>query len=144
MIYTALTKKALSLCFDAHKDQVDKSGLPYVFHPFHLAMEMTDELSTVVALLHDVIEDSDYTLQDLENMGFPPAVLEAISLMTHQEGVPYMEYVANIKTNPLARVVKMADLRHNSNIARVDNPTEKDYARVEKYRQAMALLEQAE
>ena len=144
MIYTALTKKALSLCFDAHKGQVDKSGLPYVFHPFHLAMEMTDELSTVVALLHDVIEDSDYTLQDLENMGFPPAVLEAISLMTHQEGVPYMEYVANIKTNPLARVVKMADLRHNSNIARVDNPTEKDYARVEKYRQAMALLEQAE
>lgn len=144
MIYTALTKKALSLCFDAHKGQVDKSGLPYVFHPFHLAMEMTDELSTVVALLHDVIEDSDYTLQNLENMGFPPAVLEAISLMTHQEGVPYMEYVANIKTNPLARVVKMADLRHNSNIARVDNPTEKDYARVEKYRQAMALLEQAE
>ncbi len=141
MIYTDLTKKALRLCFDAHKDQVDKSGLPYVFHPFHLAMEMTDELSTVVALLHDVIEDTDYTLQDLENMGFPPAVLEAIGLMTHQEGVPYMEYVATIKTNPLARIVKMADLRHNSNIARVDNPTEKDYARVEKYRQAMALLE---
>lgn len=144
MIYTALTKKALSLCFEAHKDQVDKSGLPYVFHPFHLAMEMTDELSTVVALLHDVIEDTDYTLQDLEKMGFPPAVLEAISLMTHREGVPYMEYVATIKTNPLARIVKMADLRHNSNIARVDNPTEKDYARVEKYRRAMALLEQAE
>lgn len=144
MIYTSLTKKALSLCFEAHKDQVDKSGLPYVFHPFHLAMEMTDELSTVVALLHDVIEDTDYTLQDLEKMGFPPAVLEAISLMTHREGVPYMEYVATIKTNPLARIVKMADLRHNSNIARVDNPTEKDYARVEKYRRAMALLEQAE
>lgn len=144
MIYTALTKKALSLCFEAHKDQVDKSGLPYVFHPFHLAMEMTDELSTVVALLHDVIEDTDYTLQDLENMGFPPAVLDAIDLMTHREGVPYMEYVAAIQTNPLARIVKMADLRHNSNIARVDNPTEKDYARVEKYRQAMALLEQAE
>ena len=144
MIYTSLTKKALSLCFEAHKDQVDKSGLPYVFHPFHLAMEMTDELSTVVALLHDVIEDTDYTLQDLEKMGFPPAVLETISLMTHREGVPYMEYVATIKTNPLARIVKMADLRHNSNIARVDNPTEKDYARVEKYRRAMALLEQAE
>ena len=144
MIYTALTKKALSLCFEAHKDQKDKSGLPYVFHPFHLAMEMTDELSTVVALLHDVVEDTDYTLQDLEDMGFPPAVLEAIDLMTHREGVPYMEYVAAIQTNPLARIVKMADLRHNSNIARVDNPTEKDYARVEKYRQAMALLEQAE
>ena len=144
MIYTALTKKALSLCFEAHKDQVDKSGLPYVFHPFHLAMEMTDELSTVVALLHDVVEDTDYTLQDLEDMGFPPAVLDAIDLMTHREGVPYMEYVAAIQTNPLARIVKMADLRHNSNITRVDNPTEKDYARVEKYRQAMALLEQAE
>ena len=65
MLYTPLTKKALTLCFEAHKDQVDKTGLPYVFHPFHLAEQMTDEYTTVCALLHDVIEDTDHTWQDL-------------------------------------------------------------------------------
>lgn len=70
MIYTVLTKKAMKLCFEAHKDQVDKSGLPYVFHPFHLAEQMTDELSTIAALLHDVVEDTSYTFTDLREMGF--------------------------------------------------------------------------
>ena len=86
MIYTEQTKKALKLCFEAHKDQVDKSGMPYVFHPFHLAEQMTDEDTTVVALLHDVVEDTDYTLEDLKNMGFSPQVLEAIAMMTHEDG----------------------------------------------------------
>ena len=70
MIYTEKTKKALKLCFEAHKDQTDKSGLPYVFHPFHLAEQMPDEDTTIVALLHDVVEDTDYTLDDLRRMGF--------------------------------------------------------------------------
>ena len=91
MIYTPMTKKALKLCFTAHKDQIDKSGMPYVFHPFHLAEQMQDEDSTIVALLHDVVEDTDYTLADLREMGFSAEVLEAIALMTHVDGVPYME-----------------------------------------------------
>ena len=70
MIYTEMTKKALKLCFEAHKEQIDKSGMPYVFHPFHLAEQMQDEETTIVALLHDVIEDTDYTLDDLRKMGF--------------------------------------------------------------------------
>ena len=74
MIYTQLTKKAMKLCFAAHKDQVDKSGMPYVFHPFHLAEQMTDELTTVAALLHDVVEDTPYTFSDLRDMGFPGEV----------------------------------------------------------------------
>ena len=111
MIYTPLTKKALRLCFDAHREQVDKTGLPYVFHPFHLAEQMKDEYTTVCALLHDVVEDTDYTLDDLRSMGFPDAVVDALALLTHDPAVPYMDYVKVIATDPIARKVKMADLR---------------------------------
>ena len=144
MIYTKQTKRALSLCFEAHKDQRDKSGMPYVFHPFHLAEQMTDEETTVVALLHDVIEDTEYTLADLREMGFEPRVLEAIALMTHAPEVPYMEYVAAIKRNPIARAVKLADLRHNSDASRLDTVTPRDEARAAKYQAAIELLERAD
>ena len=140
MIYTPQTKKAVNLMFEAHKEQRDKSGLPYVFHPFHLAEQMEDETTTVVALLHDVVEDSDYTLDDLRLMGFSEEVCEAVDLMTHREGVPYMEYVRRIKTNPVAVKVKLADLRHNSDMSRMEAPTERDLQRAEKYREAMRLL----
>jgi len=142
VIYTEKTKKALKLCFEAHKAQLDKSGMPYVFHPFHLAEQMKDETTTVVALLHDVIEDTDYTFNDLIAMGFDGAIIDAIELMTHEEGVPYMDYVEKIKSNPIAREVKLADLRHNSDLSRLDAPTEKDKMRVEKYRKAIVLLEE--
>lgn len=141
MIYTEMTKKALRVCFDAHKDQLDKSGLPYVFHPFHLAEQMTEELSCTVALLHDVVEDSDYSLDDLAKMGFDGRVIEAVALMTHAEDVPYMEYVEKIKTNPIATAVKLADLRHNSDSSRLDTLTEWDLKREAKYKAAIALLE---
>ena len=91
MIYTPETKKAMKLCFAAHKDQTDKSGIPYVFHPFHLAEQMTDEDSTVVALLHDVVEDSDYTFEDLKQMRFSSRVLAALQLLTHGEDVEYLD-----------------------------------------------------
>ena len=142
MIYTKMTKMALKLCFDAHKDQTDKSGMPYVFHPFHLAEQMTDEQTTAVALLHDVVEDTDYTVEDLRAMGFSEEVLAAIRLMTHDPEVPYMDYVALIKTNPIARAVKLADLKHNSDQTRLDTLTEWDIARNEKYAAAIRLLEQ--
>ena len=140
MLYTPMTKKALLLCFQAHRDQLDKSGLPYVFHPFHLAEQMPDEDTTVTALLHDVVEDSDYTFRDLEEMGFPAQVLEALRLLTHDPSVPYLDYVARIRENPIARAVKLADLRHNSDLSRLDHVDSRALARVEKYRQAIALL----
>ena len=140
MIYTELTKKALKLSFAAHKDQIDKSGIPYVYHPFHLAEQMDTEETVTVALLHDVIEDSDYTLDDIRDMGFPDKVVNALSLMTHDKSVPYMDYVAKIKENPIARVVKLADLRHNSDLSRLDSVDQKALERVEKYRQAVKLL----
>ena len=141
MIYTKMTKIALKLCFEAHKTQTDKSGMPYVFHPFHLAEQMRDEDTTVVALLHDVIEDTDYTLDDLRELGFEDRVISAIALMTHDDAVPYMEYVAEIKKNPIARAVKLADLRHNSDMTRLDTVSPWDEKRAKKYAEAIRLLE---
>ena len=140
MLYTPLTKKALTLCFEAHKDQVDKTGLPYVFHPFHLAEQMTDEYTTVCALLHDVIEDTDYTWPDLQKMGFPHEILEALKLLTHEESVPYMEYVQKIAENPIATKVKIADLRHNSDLSRLDTIDEWAINRTQKYQKALDFL----
>ena len=141
MIYTSNTKKALKLCFEAHKEQVDKSGMPYVFHPFHLAEQMKDESTTIVALLHDVVEDTDYTITDLTDMGFSKEVTDALSLLTHDETVEYMDYVALIKNNPVARKVKIADLKHNSDLTRLDSADEKALMRVEKYKKALTVLE---
>ncbi|MBQ8647324.1 MAG: HD domain-containing protein [Oscillospiraceae bacterium] len=142
MIYTPLTRRALKLCFEAHKDQTDKTGLPYVFHPFHLAEQMTDEDTTIAALLHDVAEDTDTTLEDLAGMGFPAPVLQALALLTHNDAVPYMEYVAALKHDPIARAVKLADLRHNSDTTRLDHVDEWTRARLDKYARAIRLLEE--
>ena len=142
MIYTPLTKKALRLCFDAHKEQVDKSGMPYVFHPFHLAEQMTTEETTVVALLHDLVEDTEYTVEDLTNMGFGKTITDAIALLTHTDNTDYMDYIRTIKENPVAKAVKLADLRHNSDWSRLDFIDEKALKRKEKYEKAIALLEE--
>lgn len=140
MIYTELTKKALKLSFEAHKNQVDKSGMPYVYHPFHLAEQMETEDAVIVALLHDVVEDTDYTFDDIKKIGFSKRVIEALELMTHDKSVPYMDYVAKIKNNPIAKAVKIADLKHNSDLSRLDIVDDKARKRVEKYAAAIKLL----
>lgn len=140
MIYTQLTKKAISLCFEKHKNQVDKCGLPYPFHPFHVAESMKDEYTTCVALLHDIVEDTDTSLEDLKIMGFPNEIVTAISYMTHDENVPYLEYVKKIKSNSIAKEVKISDLKHNSDLTRLDEITEKDLKRLEKYEKALEIL----
>ena len=117
MIYTTLTNKAMKLAYRAHHGQVDKCGIPYIFHPIHLAEAMDDEISCCVALLHDVVEDTDVTLEDLKAI-FPTEVTDAIALMTHREDTDYFEYVRAIKQNPIARKVKLADLAHNSDQTR--------------------------
>ena len=140
MIYTDKTKKAMKLCFEAHKYQVDKSGIPYVFHPFHVAEQMKDETTTIVALLHDVVEDTDYTLEDIAAMGFGQDVVDALALMTHDKNVPYLDYVAKIKDNPIARKVKLADLAHNSDPTRLDVVDNKVKQRLDKYKKAIRIL----
>lgn len=140
MIYTETTKKALKLCFEAHKEQVDKSGMPYVFHPFYLAQQMTDETTVTVALLHDVVEDTDYTFDDLRKLGFGEEVISALILLTHNENVPYMQYIEEIKKNPVARAVKTADLRHNSDLSRLSKVDKNALERKEKYLRALEIL----
>ena len=142
MIYTSLTKKALEICFEAHKDQRDKSGMPYVFHPFHLAEQMKDEATTVVALLHDVVEDSDFTFADLEKEGFNKDIIDALKLLTHNDGSKYMAYVKRIKENKIAKAVKLADLRHNSDTTRLDVIDESAIKRRDKYLKAIKFLEE--
>ncbi len=134
MIYTKLTKKAMNLMFDKHKNQVDKSGAPYVFHPWHVAENMSDEKTTVVALLHDIVEDTDLTLDDLRQMDFPKDVIEAINTLTHKEGISYQEYIQNIGKNPIATEVKLQDLTHNMDLSRLDHISDKDLERLKKYK----------
>lgn len=140
MLYTELTKKAMKIAFEVHKDQVDKNGIPYIYHPIHLAEQMKTEYEICVALLHDTVEDSDITFEDLIEAGFPDEVITALRRMTHDESVAYMEYVENIRNNPIAKAVKLADLRHNSDLTRLDHVTEKDFVRNKKYTQAIRLL----
>ena len=140
MIYTNITKIALKICFEAHKEQSDKSGLPYVFHPFHLAEQMTSEEACVCALLHDVMEDTPITAEDLVQMGIPREYTEVLSLLCHKEGVPYMDYVRALSKNKTAREVKIADLRHNSDLSRLSTVDEKALERVKKYKEALDFL----
>lgn len=119
-VYTEESKKALKFILEAHKGQTDKSGMPYFLHPIMVATEMSDGESATVALLHDVIEDTEYTAQDLLDMGFSQSVVDCVVLLTHQSGVSYSDYILQIKQNPIARKVKLADLKHNMDNARFD------------------------
>lgn len=114
--------------------------MPYVFHPFHLAEQMETEETVIAALLHDVIEDTDCTLDDLKKEGFPDSVINALSLLTHDKSIPYMDYVAKIKNDPVAKAVKLADLQHNSDLSRLDKVDEKARSRAAKYAEAIKLL----
>ena len=146
MYYTPMTKAAMKLCFEAHKDQVDKAGVPYVFHPISLAERFREgqEAETCVALLHDVLEDTDYTVDDIRAAGMNAEVIEALLLLNHNPKVEYMDYVRRLSKNNIARHVKICDLQHNSNLSRLEKVTEKDLKRVEKYKEALRILFEVE
>ncbi len=141
LMYTTLTKKALAICWDAHRNQTDKGGLPYIIHPLHLAEQMETEEEVCAALLHDVPGKSPCTLENLRQAGMPPAVLEAVRLLNREPGIPYLEYVARLRRNPIARRVKLAELLHNSDPGRLEPKTETDQRRLLRYRMAQAILE---
>jgi len=140
MIYTQNTKKAMLLAYEMHKDQIDKGGYPYILHPFHVAEQMTDEDTTIVALLHDVIEDTDMTLDKLKEIGFDDKILQALGLLTHPADLDYFEYIENISRNRIATIVKIADLKHNCDTTRLIEIRDKDVARVEKYKKCIKYL----
>lgn len=132
--------KALEIAWKAHEGQTDKAGKPYIQHPLAVASRMETEEEIAIALLHDVVEDTEVTFEDLEQAGFPQRVLEALRLLTHDPAEDYFTYIERVKGNPLARKVKLADLAHNSQTDRLPEITEKDRERLEKYRKAKEIL----
>ncbi len=147
MVYTALTNKALRFAYAAHHGQLDYNGIPYIFHPLHLAEQMEEEISCCAALLHDVVEDTAYTLEDLRRE-FPEAVVEVVALLTHDtvadyNNEAYYETIRRIKGHPIARKVKLADIAHNSDQTRCigSGLTEEKLRRwQQKYQKALQIL----
>lgn len=135
--------KALSLATIAHSGQTDKAGKPYILHPIAVAKIVETEEEKTVALLHDVIEDTPVTLGELRENGFPESVVAAVDVLTKRPGVDYGDYIQWVKHNPLALAVKIADMMHNMDLSRIPNPTDKDYARIEKYKRILAELKVA-
>lgn len=131
---------ALSIATEAHKGQVDKAGNDYIQHPLHVASLVSSDEEKATALLHDVMEDSSYTLEDLANMGIPQSVVEAVSVLTKKDDISYYDYLDELKQNELARVVKLADLKHNSDLTRINQPTASDFERTAKYEMAIEYL----
>lgn len=144
MIQTELTKKALVYADRMHQGQYDKGGNPYILHPIAVAESMPDEISASVALLHDVLEDTDTTWEDLISAGFPPAVVDTVLRLTRkkQSSQTYMEYIQSLRCDPVAVQVKMADLRQNLDLSRLNlEPTARDFSLVKRYKKALELLE---
>lgn len=142
MLYTELTNKALKLAYEAHQGQCDACGMPYIFHPFCVAEQLDDESSVCAGLLHDIVEDTDITLEMLAEE-FPAEVVEAVRLLTHTPDVSYEDYLRAIKENPIALKVKLADLNHNSDQTRFAGKEVSEERKAhfrEKYRRAREIL----
>ena len=131
---------ALSIATKAHRGQFDKVGIDYIEHPIYVASQVDSEEEKAVALLHDVIEDSSVTAEELLNAGLPETVVTAVQILSKKKGQDYQTYLKTVKSNPLARAVKLADLKHNSDLSRLENITDKDLERLEKYKKAIDYL----
>lgn len=141
MIYSKQINKAIKIAYEAHKNQTDFFGVPYIFHPWEVASQLDNEEAVIVGLLHDVIEDTNITYDDLRKEGFSEEIIEGIKGVTKIEGEDYMDFVKRAKQNKISRQVKIADLKHNMNLTRLEYVTEKDLQRNEKYKKALAFLE---
>jgi len=133
-------EKAIKIALETHENQVDKGGETYILHPLRLMVQMPTEELQIIAVLHDVVEDSNYTFEYLIKEGFTTEVIEALRALTKQENEQYSDFIQRVKENPLATKVKIADLKDNSNLDRIQNPTEKDLERVKKYKKAIEFL----
>jgi (p)ppGpp synthase/HD superfamily hydrolase len=134
-------ERAISIAAEAHSGQTDKAGSPYILHPLRVMLRLNTQEERIVGVLHDVVEDTPWTLEDLRAEGFSEEVLEAIDSVTNREGETYEAFVLRAGQNPIGRQVKLADLEENSDLSRIANPTEKDHARMEKYRRAIQMLQ---
>ena len=142
MVFTSMTITAMQAAYTKHAGQVDKAGVPYIFHPYHLAEQLQDEIACTVALLHDVVEDTDTTFEELSEK-FPDEVIEALRFLTRTKDTPYLEYVKNIKKNKIATAVKLKDLEHNMDKARMSLThisDEKRKSLFDRYTKAVQIL----
>lgn len=135
-----LYNKALEIATEAHSGQFDKAGVDYIEHPLYVASLVSTEKEKAVALLHDVIEDSSITKEDLLFSGIDSEVVEAVSVLTKQPSDSYQSYLERVKGNELAKIVKLADLTHNSDLSRLKKITQKDEERLQKYAKAIEYL----
>lgn len=139
--YNQLLELAIKVATEAHVGQVDKGGKPYINHPQAVAASLTNTEYKIVAYLHDVCEDTSITFDDLKDMGFTYRIVNSIRLLTKTDELTYEEYLRRLRMDSCARAVKIADLKHNMDITRIPNPSEKDYVRIEKYKKSLAFLE---
>ena len=139
-----LLEKAIILAAEAHKGQVDKAGRPYILHPLRMMAKMKTDSEMIAAVLHDVAEDTPWTMTQLKNEGFPSKVLKAIRCLTKRKGEDYMDFVARAASNPIARKVKIADLEDNMDVRRISNFTPRDGERLAKYTRAWNWLVKSE
>ena len=133
-------EKAIELAARHHAGQVDKGGIPYILHPLAVMMAVEGERAKIVAVLHDVLEDTALTEADLRGAGFAPDIVDAMLALTKQPGESRMDSARRLVANPLAREVKLADIRQNMNLSRIPHPSAKDYARLAEYREVEAFL----
>ncbi|RON81239.1 HD domain-containing protein [Pseudomonas fluorescens] len=137
---TQTLERAIAIAATAHAGQVDKGGAPYILHPLKVMLRMTSLEERIVAVLHDVVEDCDISLDDLRKEGFSEEVLTAIASVTKVPGESYDDFVERAAQNPIGRVVKLADLEENSDLSRIASPSWEDLERIEKYRRAIGRL----
>ncbi len=133
-------ERAITIACKAHEGQTDKSGKPYILHPLRLMLQFDDIEAQIVAVLHDTVEDSDVSLDDLKREGLSATIVEAIECLTKRDGEKYMDFIRRLSQNPLARKVKMADLKDNMNILRLKSIQDKDLDRLKKYHEALNFL----
>lgn len=136
----ATLERAILIAAQAHLGQRDKAGAPYILHPLRMMMRMESEAAMIAAALHDVVEDSDWTLEQLRGEGFSEKVLQAVDCLTRRDSESYDEFIARVRANAIARQVKIADLEDNMNVKRIGEMTTKDMARIEKYHRAWRIL----
>jgi (p)ppGpp synthase/HD superfamily hydrolase len=135
-------EKALDIAIHAHKGQVDKAGKAYILHPLRLMNQFVDEKLMIVSILHDVVEDSDFTLDDLNNEGFSSEIINAVDCLTKRQDEEYSSFIDRVMDNSLARQVKIVDIKDNLDISRLSEPlSKKDIERLEKYQMALLQLQ---
>lgn len=135
-----MLNKAIEIAAIAHTGQVDKAGAPYILHPIRIMLTRENELEQICAVLHDVVEDSDFTFEELRKQGFSEKVIDVLDCLTKRDGESYNEFIGRVLKNETACQVKLADINDNMNLTRIKNPSEKDRERIAKYKKAVERI----